>query len=102
MPQRPDEVDQLKQVLEVQQQFPPEGLWWAYKDKHEFKRLVRRHLTQFLGHRQAQAAAASPGQGLGWRGAAPLVLDPRRRTGYGRTARSDVGARRGKCWLLGT
>src|SRR5215510_10728967 len=58
-PKRPDELDQWRQVLEFKQQFPKEGLWWPYNGKNQFERLVRRHLTQFLRHRQEQAATTS-------------------------------------------
>jgi hypothetical protein len=60
MPQRKDEIDQLGQVIEFKQQFPKEGLWWAYNGKPRFERLVRGHLVQFLCQWQAQAAAVSP------------------------------------------
>jgi hypothetical protein len=61
MPQRPDELDQWRQVFAFRQQFPKEGLWWPYNGKPQFERLVRRHLIQFLRHRQVQATAAPLG-----------------------------------------
>jgi hypothetical protein len=44
------ETDQWGQVLEFQKRFPKEGLWWPYKGKPQFERLVRGHLTNFIRH----------------------------------------------------
>jgi hypothetical protein len=48
LPKSASETEQWAKVLEFKKQFPKEGLWWAYKDIHEFERLTWRHLTQFL------------------------------------------------------
>jgi hypothetical protein len=42
------EIEQWGQVLDFQSAFPPEGLWWPYKNKTHFEKLERRHLTQWL------------------------------------------------------
>jgi hypothetical protein len=42
------ETNQWGQVLEFRQNFPKEGLWWDYKGKGEFERLLRNHLTQYI------------------------------------------------------
>lgn len=52
-PKTPEEADQWKQVLQFQQQFPKEGLWWPYKGKAQFEKLVRRHLTNWLRQQYA-------------------------------------------------
>jgi hypothetical protein len=51
------ETDQWGQVLEFQEHFPKEGLWWPYQGKEQFERLVRNHLTQFLRQRGPTAPA---------------------------------------------
>ena len=56
-PKTKAETDQWGQVLEFQQRFPKEGLWWAYRGKVHFERLVRQHLTQFLRQRGSGAPA---------------------------------------------
>ena len=43
-----EEAEQWAQVLNFQQRFPPEGLWWRYGSELEFERLVREHLTKFV------------------------------------------------------
>ena len=50
------ETDQWGQVLDFQQRFPKEGLWWPYQGKAQFEKLVRNHLTQFLRQRGAYGA----------------------------------------------
>lgn len=47
-PRTKEETDQWGQVLELQQSFPKEGLWWPYKSKAQFEKLVRQHLTRFI------------------------------------------------------
>jgi hypothetical protein len=47
-PKTREETDQWGQVLDFQRNFPKEGLWWPYRGKAQFERLVRNHLTQFL------------------------------------------------------
>ena len=57
-PKTKAETDQWGQVLEFQQRFPREGLWWPYRGKAQFEKLVRNHLTQFLRQRGHTAPAA--------------------------------------------
>ena len=57
-PKTKAETDQWGQVLEFQQRFPKEGLWWPYRGKAQFEKLVRNHLTQFLRQRGPTAPAA--------------------------------------------
>src|SRR5262245_46946114 len=47
-PKTREETDQWGQVLDFQRNFPKEGLWWPYRGRTQFERLVRNHLTQFL------------------------------------------------------
>ena len=47
-PKTREETDQWGQVLDFQRNFPKEGLWWPYRGRAQFERLVRNHLTQFL------------------------------------------------------
>jgi Domain of unknown function (DUF4062) len=47
-PKSKAETDQWGQVLEFQERFPKQGLWWPYKGKVQFERLVRGHLTNFI------------------------------------------------------
>ncbi|MBI1763517.1 MAG: HEAT repeat domain-containing protein [Acidobacteria bacterium] len=47
-PKNKSETDQWGKVLEFQEKFPKDGLWWGYKGKAEFERLVRQHLTNYL------------------------------------------------------
>src|SRR5262249_31066889 len=64
-PKTKAETDQWGQVLEFQERFPQEGLWWPYRGKAQFEKLVRNHLTQFLRQRGSTALAARharPGQ----------------------------------------
>jgi len=42
------ELDQWRMVLEFQEGFPKEGLWWPYKSKASFKELLRNHLESYL------------------------------------------------------
>jgi formylglycine-generating enzyme required for sulfatase activity len=57
-PKTKAETDQWGQVLEFQEHFPKEGLWWPYQGKEQFERLVRNHLTQFLRQRRPTAPTA--------------------------------------------
>jgi hypothetical protein len=57
-PKTKAETDQWGQVLDFQQRFPKEGLWWPYRGKAQFEKLVRNHLTQFLRQRWPTAPAA--------------------------------------------
>src|SRR5215471_6279759 len=54
------DLAQYAQVLQFQERFPREGLWWTYNGKAQFERLVRNHLTQFLRQRGPTAPEASP------------------------------------------
>src|SRR5215831_11799233 len=54
------DLAQYAQVLQFQERFPREGLWWSYNGKAQFERLVRNHLTQFLRQRGSTAPAAAP------------------------------------------
>ncbi len=60
------ELDQLGRVLEFKESFPKEGLWWSYKGKTEFVKLVRNHLTQFLRRAKVQPATESVGGSSGF------------------------------------
>lgn len=40
-----EEVEQLSRVLDFRQHFAERGLWWSYKGKSQFRRMVRQHLT---------------------------------------------------------
>lgn len=60
-PKSKAEIDQWSQVLEFRERFPKEGLWWPYKGKARFERLVREHLTKFIRHRQPPARQNSTG-----------------------------------------
>lgn len=42
------ETEQWGQVIEFKEKFPKDGLWWAYKGKAEFERLVRNHLINYI------------------------------------------------------
>jgi hypothetical protein len=58
-PKSKAETDQWGQVLEFQERFPKEGLWWPYKGKVQFERLVRGHLTNFIRHQTPPASTPS-------------------------------------------
>ncbi|MFL6275982.1 MAG: COR domain-containing protein [Blastocatellia bacterium] len=47
-PKSAAEVEQWKQVLAFRDKFPKEGLWWPYKGKPSFEKLVRNHLTNYI------------------------------------------------------
>jgi len=47
-PTSKQETDQWGQVLEFKSSFPAEGLWWPYKGKTDFERLLRNHLMNFV------------------------------------------------------
>src|SRR5215475_997010 len=53
------ELAQYAQVLQFQERFPKEGLWWMYNGKAQFEKLVRIHLTQLLRQR-GRTAPATP------------------------------------------
>lgn len=48
MAQTEEEALQQAEVLRFRKNIPAEGLWWPYKTKAQFTKLVRNHLTQFL------------------------------------------------------
>ncbi|MGH8064756.1 MAG: DUF4062 domain-containing protein [Candidatus Entotheonellia bacterium] len=56
-PKTKEEATQWGQVLDFQQNFPKEGLWWPYKGKSHFEKLVRNHLTQFIHHQTPSSSA---------------------------------------------
>jgi formylglycine-generating enzyme required for sulfatase activity len=58
-PKTKNEADQWGQVLEFQQNFPKEGLWWPYKGRAQFEKLVRKHLTNFIREQISQSSQAS-------------------------------------------
>ena len=41
-------TEQLEKVRQFKRNFPKEGLWWSYKGKTQFERLVRNHLTNYI------------------------------------------------------
>jgi hypothetical protein len=47
-PQSVEETQQQGKVLEFKKKFPQEGLSWNYKNKGEFEKLIRNHLTQLI------------------------------------------------------
>ena len=47
-PNSKSEADQWGQVLEFRDKYPKEGLWWPYKGKDQFEKLVRNHLINYL------------------------------------------------------
>jgi TIR domain len=42
------EADQWARVLRFKETFSKEGLWWTYKGRAQFEKLVRNHLSQFV------------------------------------------------------
>lgn len=61
-PKSKEEIGQWGQVLDFKRRFPEEGLWWEYKGKLQFERLVRNHLTQFIRHQYPSPAQAGAEQ----------------------------------------
>jgi len=47
-PKSRQEIEQWGKVLDFQERFPKEGLWWPYIGVQEFEPLVRKHLARFL------------------------------------------------------
>src|SRR5687767_9263893 len=47
-PKSKAETDQWGRVLEFREKFPKEGLWWPYKGKTQFEKVVRNHLTNYI------------------------------------------------------
>jgi hypothetical protein len=47
-PDSKKEAEQWGRVIEFQQNFPKEGLWWEYRSKSHFEKLLREHLTHFI------------------------------------------------------
>lgn len=47
-PKSAEEENQRNEVLAFRNRFPKHGLFWPYKGKPHFERLVRNHLTQFI------------------------------------------------------
>ena len=82
-PKTKEETDQWGQVLEFQRNFPKEGLWWPYRGKAHFEKLVRRHLTQVLRRQQPTAAnapqtppAPSPSTSVHQHGSGAVAVGP--------------------------
>jgi internalin A len=50
-PKSKAEAEQWGQVLEFKDKFPKEGLWWPYKGKVQFEKLVRNHLVNYIRNR---------------------------------------------------
>ena len=60
-PKTPAEAEQWAKVLAFRASFPKEGLWWSYRGKAQFEKLVRRHLTQLiLRELRPSSGSASP------------------------------------------
>ena len=47
-PKSKAEAEQWGKVLEFKEKFPKEGLWWPYKGKAQFEKLVRNHLVNYI------------------------------------------------------
>ena len=47
-PKSKAETEQWGQVLEFKDKFSKEGLWWPYKGKAQFEKLVRNHLVNYI------------------------------------------------------
>jgi hypothetical protein len=47
-PKSKAETEQWGRVYEFKEKFPKDGLWWPYKGKPMFERLVRNHLTNYI------------------------------------------------------
>jgi len=47
-PKSKAETDQWGKVIEFKDKFPKEGLWWPYKGKADFEKLVRKHLMNYI------------------------------------------------------
>jgi hypothetical protein len=51
LPKTKKELEQWSLVLQFQEQFPTQGLYWTFRNRRDFERLVREHLTNFLKNR---------------------------------------------------
>ena len=58
-PKSEEEALQWASVLRFQKAFPKEGLWWRYKGKAEFEKLLRHHFTSFIIDNFSKAVAAT-------------------------------------------
>jgi len=47
-PKSKAEIEQWGRVFDFKERFPKEGLWWPYKGKAQFEKLVRNHLTNYI------------------------------------------------------
>jgi len=45
-PKSSAETEQWGRVLEFREKFPKEGMWWPYRGKAQFEKLVRSYLTK--------------------------------------------------------
>jgi HEAT repeat protein len=64
-PTSKEEIDQWGKVLKFKESFPKEGLWWQYKGKAQFERLLRNHLTQLIRHEYPPHPLTPSGAGTG-------------------------------------
>jgi len=60
-PRSKDETDQWGRVLAFQAAFPKQGLWWPYKGKTGFERLLRTHLAKWIRTRLSSSGAVAEG-----------------------------------------
>jgi hypothetical protein len=74
-PKTKEEATQWGQVLDFQQNFPKDGLWWPYKGKSQFEKLVRNHLTQFIRN-QTSSSSVRPIHTQGLNAGMPLQASP--------------------------
>jgi tetratricopeptide (TPR) repeat protein len=79
-PKSKEEIDQWGKVIEFKRTFPKEGLWWRYKGKVEFEKLVRDHLTQFIRNLEHPITALQPLSKLSPRICHPYIM-PKHWTG---------------------
>ena len=64
-PSTKEEIDQWGKVLKFKESFPKDGLWWQYKGKTQFERLLRNHLTQLIRHEYPPHPLTLSGAGAG-------------------------------------
>lgn len=59
-PRNKSEAMQWGQVLQFQEEFPKEGLWWPYGGPGKFEAILRRHLTAYIRKAYPLASALPP------------------------------------------
>jgi small GTP-binding protein len=59
-PKSKSELEQWGRVLDFKETFPKEGLWWPYRGKVQFERLIRNHLMSFIRNRITAAPREFP------------------------------------------